>query len=100
MSGTPALLKLVTLLYGLQDCVNLQNLVLEPHLDVDKGVCEGSRQIIEVLLQSLVVFVLEKQLFFGQLVLFWEVLLAAEVRIDLWAIGQHRVELVLIKELV
>ena len=58
------------LIYGLKDGVDLQDLVLQPHLDVYERVCEGVWQVVEVLLQVLILGILEKELLLGQLVLF------------------------------
>ena len=58
------------LIYGLKDGVDLQDLVLQPHLDVYERVSEGVWQVVEVLLQVLILGILEKELLLGQLVLF------------------------------
>ena len=58
------------LINGLKDGVDLQDLVLQPHLNVYERVSEGVWQVVEVLLQVLILGILEKELLLGQLVLF------------------------------
>ena len=89
VSRTATLLKLVTLLDGLEDCLDLEHLVLQPHLDVDEGVRHRLRQIVKVFLQLLILRVLEKELLLGQLAFLGQVLLATEICVDLGAVGQH-----------
>ena len=50
---------------GLKDSVDLQDLVLQPHLNVYEGVREGVWQIVKVFLQGLILGVLEEELLLG-----------------------------------
>ena len=58
-------------LYGFQDGIELQDLVLEPHLDIYKRVSQCLWQIIEIFLKLRVLRILEQKLFFRQLILLW-----------------------------
>ena len=87
MARAPPFLQLMSLLDGLKDGIELQDLILEPHLDIYKRVCQRLRQIIEVFLELCVLGILEEELLFRQLILFRQVLLAAEIHVDFWAIG-------------
>ena len=100
MPGTPPLFKLVSLLYRLKDGIEFKDFVLEPHFDIDEGVCQRLWQIVKVFLQLLIFRILEEELLLGQLVLLRQILLAAEVHIDFGAVSQHRVQLVLVQKLV
>ena len=65
MAGRATLLELVPLLDRLHDALDLEHLVLQPHLYVDERVGERVRQVVEVGLETGVVLVLEQQLFVG-----------------------------------
>ena len=86
---TATLLKLMTLLNRLQDCLDLQHFVLEPHFDVNEGVCHGFGQIVKVFLQVLIFRVLEEKLLLRQLAFLGQILLAAKICVDFGAVGQH-----------
>ena len=78
----------MSLLYGLKDGIELQDLVLEPHFDVNKRVSQRLWQIIKIFLELRVLRILEEKLFFRQLILFRQVLLAAEIHVDFRAIRE------------
>lgn len=100
VARAPPFFQLMSLLYGLKNCIKLQNLVLEPHFDVNKRVGQRLRQIIKIFLELRVLRILEEKLFFWQLILFRQVLLTAEIHVDFRAIGKDRVQLVVVQELV
>ena len=62
MSSISALLEVSSLIDRLQDGIDFQNLVLEPHLHMNERVGHRSRQVVVVLLQLLIVGVLEEEL--------------------------------------
>ena len=53
------------LFYGLKDGIDLQDLVLQPHLYVYERVRKGVWQVVKVLLQVLILGVLEEELLLG-----------------------------------
>ena len=53
------------LFYRLEDGVDLQDLVLQPHLHVYERVREGVWQVVKVLFQVLILGVLEEELLLG-----------------------------------
>jgi len=67
MPGVPSLFKFVPLFNRFQDCINLQNLVLEPHLDVDERVCQRVWKIVKISFKLRIFGVLEQELLFRQL---------------------------------
>ena len=77
----------MSLFDSFKDGVQLQNLILKPHLDVYEGVGQGLWQVVEILLQLLILRILEQELLFWQLVLLGEVLLTAEIHVDFRAVG-------------
>ena len=90
----------MTLLDRFEDGLDFEHLVLKPHLHVDEWVSQGVGQIVEVLSQAGILGTLEKKLLLGKLVFLRHVLLAAQIRVDLWTVSENRVQLVLVKELV
>ena len=95
-----SLFELSTLLYCLKNSIDLEDLVLKPHLDMDERIGHHARQVVIVLLQLLILGVLEQELLLGKLALLWQVLLAAEVGVNLGAVGHDGVQLVVVEELV
>lgn len=60
VAGTSPFLKLVSLLDGLKNGLDLQNLILEPHLDVNERIGQRLWQVIEILFELLILGVLEQ----------------------------------------
>ena len=62
MSRTSPFLQLVSLLYSLKDRIELQDLVLEPHLDVDERIGQSLGQVVEIDFEFLIFGILEEEL--------------------------------------
>ena len=100
MAGAPTFFKFMSFLDGLKDSLDFKNLVFEPHFDVNEWVRQSIGQIVKVLFQARILGALEQELFLWELTLLWHVLLTTQICVDLGTVGEHRVQLILVEELV
>ena len=59
VSGTATFFEFVPLFNSFQDCIDLQNLILEPHLNVDERVSQRVGKIVKISLKFCILGVLE-----------------------------------------
>ena len=100
LSSISALFQFTSLVNSLQDGIYFKDLILEPYFDISKGIGDLVLQVVKVFLQRLVLSILKQQLFLWQLRLIWQIVWTAQVRVYLGTVGQHRVQLILVEELV